>query len=52
MKRETSQSTDKTVGWVGQRGSLEGMDKRKFSLPYPVTNRHSLINQPFTLLLL
>jgi hypothetical protein len=52
MNRETGQSTDKTVGWVGQRGSLEDIDKRKFSLPYPESNPNSSINQPFTLLLL
>jgi hypothetical protein len=52
MKRKTGQTTDKTAGWVGQRGSLEDMDKRQFSLPYPESNLHSSINQPFILLLL
>jgi hypothetical protein len=31
-KRKTDPSTHYTGGWVGQRGSLEAIDKRKFSL--------------------
>jgi len=51
-KRETGPSTDWPGGWVSQRGSLEAIEIRKFSLPCPQSNRHSSINQPFTLLLL
>jgi hypothetical protein len=32
MRRETGSTTDWTGGWVGQRGSLEGIEKIKFSL--------------------
>jgi len=42
-KRGTGPSTDWTGGWVGQRGSFEAIDIRKFSLS---------IKQPFTLPLL
>jgi hypothetical protein len=51
-KRETGQSTDQTGGWVGPRGSLEAIEKTKFSLLCPESNPNSSINQPFTLLLL
>jgi len=51
-KRETGPSTDWPGGWVGQRGSLEAIEKRKFFPPCPESNTHSSINQPFTLLLL
>jgi len=36
---------------VGQIGSLEVIQERKFSLPYPESNPHSSIKQLFTLLL-
>ena len=48
MKRETGPSTDYTGGWVGQRGRLEAIEIRRFSLPCPESNPHSSINQPFT----
>jgi hypothetical protein len=50
MKRETSQNTDWTGGWVGQRGRLEATEIRKFSLPCPESNPYSSIKQPFTFL--
>jgi hypothetical protein len=52
MKRETGPSTNCTGGWVGQRGSLEATEKRKFSLPCPESIPNFSINQESTLLLL
>jgi len=36
--RETGPRTHQTWGWVGQRGSLEAIEKNKFSLPCPESN--------------
>ena len=51
-KKETSPGTLWTRGWVSQKGSIEAIERVKFSLPCPESNPNPSINQPFTLLII
>jgi hypothetical protein len=51
-KREKGPITHYTGGWLGQKGSLEAMEKRKVAFPCLKSNPHSLVKQPVALPLL